>query len=390
MSADLDTDVSGSGVPHADVPHAGVSPAGVPRPGVSYVDADRLRDFVAGLFAAAGLPPADATTVADCLVRANLRGTDTHGVFRAPTYLKRVRDGLNNSMPDIAIRKVADAASHVDGDNGMGAVVGSRAMGEAIELARRHGTGLVSVRNSNHYGMAAYYVLQALEAGMIGIAFTNASPAFPPWGGRAPFFGTSPMAFAVPAATQQPFVLDMAMSVLARGNVYVAAQAGTSIPPGLALDAQGRPTTDPKALIDGGSMLPFGGVKGAALSMLMDILGGVLSGAAFGGEVGNPHQTFDRPQNVGHLFLCLRTDLFMPEEMFLARMDELVVRMKAQPRAAGVDEILVPGEREARRERERRRTGIPLAADVRAALDAEAARHGLAPLQAQPAPLAAG
>lgn len=360
-----------------------------PNAGVSYVDADRLRHFVAGLFAAAGLPQTDSMTVADCLVRANLRGIDTHGVFRAPTYLKRIREGLNNLKPNIAIRKVADAASHVDGDNGMGAVVGSRAMGEAIELARGHGTGLVSVCNSNHYGMAAYYVLQAMEAGMIGIAFTNASPAFPPWGGRAPFFGTSPMAFAVPAGRQQPFVLDMAMSVLARGNVYAAAQAGTSIPPGLALDAEGRPTTDPKALIDGGSMLPFGGVKGAALSMLMDILGGVFSGAAFGGEVGNPHQTFDRPQNVGHLFLCMRTDLFMPKETFLARMDELVVRMKAQPRAAGVEEILVPGEREARREKERLRTGIPLPAHLRAALDAEAAHYGLAPLQAQPAPLAA-
>ncbi|MCS0505040.1 Ldh family oxidoreductase [Ancylobacter mangrovi] len=353
-----------------------------------HVEAGRLREFVAGLFAATGLPPADAATVAECLVRANLRGTDTHGVFRAPTYLKRLREGLNNRAPNIAVRKVADAASHVDGDNGMGAVVGRRAMGEAIELARRHGTGLVSVCNSNHYGMAAFYVLQAMEAGMIGIAFTNASPAFPPWGGRAPFFGTSPMAFAVPAGREPSFVLDMAMSVLARGNVYVAAQAGTSIPPGLALDSEGRPTTDPKALIDGGSMLPFGGVKGAALSMLMDILSGVLSGAAFGGEVGNPHQSFDRPQNVGHFFLCLRTDLFMPEEMFLARMDELVVRMKAQPRAAGVEEILVPGEREARREKERLRTGIPLAADVHAALDAEAARCGLAPLEILAAPVA--
>jgi LDH2 family malate/lactate/ureidoglycolate dehydrogenase len=354
-----------------------------------YVSADRLRSFVAGLFAAAGLTEDGAVTVADCLVRANLRGNDTHGVFRAETYLKRLRDKLNNLDPTIAVRKVADAAAHVDGDNGMGAVVGRRAMAEAIALAQTHGTGLVSVSNSNHYGMAAFYVLQALEAGLIGIAFTNASPAFPPWGGRKPFFGTSPMAFAVPSGEQPAFVLDMAMSVLARGNVYIAAQAGQEIPPGLALDSEGRPTTDPQALIDGGSMLPFGGVKGAALSMLMDILAGVFSGAAFGGEVGNPHQTFDRPQNVGHLFLCMRTDLFMPADVFRARMDELILRMKAQPRAAGVDEILVPGEREARREQERLRVGIPLPPDVLASLDDEAAQAGLPRLETQATPLAA-
>jgi LDH2 family malate/lactate/ureidoglycolate dehydrogenase len=347
------------------------------------VDANVLRDFVASLFAAAGLPQDGAAQVADCLVRANLRGVDTHGVFRVATYLKRLRQGLNNPRPNIGVRQVAVAASHVDGDNGMGAVVGTRAMEEAIRLARASGTGIVSIMHSNHYGMAAYYVLQALEAGLIGMAFTNASPASPPWGGRKPFFGTSPLAIAVPADKQPPYVLDMAMSVLARGNVYVAAQAGGQIPPGLALDSAGRPTTSPQALIDGGTMLPFGGVKGAALSMLMDILGGVFSGAAFGGEVGNPHAAFDRPQNVGHLFICMRPDLYMSLEEFHARMDELVVRTKAQPRAEGFDEILIPGEREARRERERSAAGIPLSAELIRALDEEARQCSVATLEAR-------
>ena len=245
-------------------------------------------------------------------------------------------------------------------------------MGEAIRIAQETGTALVSVKNSNHYGMAAYYVLQALEAGLIGMAFTNASPAFPPWGGRAPFFGTSPLAVAVPAGKQPAFVLDMAMSVSARGHVYMAAQAGSVIPSGLALDAEGLPTTDPNALINGGAMLPFGGVKGTALSMLMDILGGVLSGAAFAGQVGNPHSGFDRPQNVGHLFICFRPDLFMTREAFLSRMDELIVTMKAQPKAQGFDEILVPGERERRNEAERLVCGVPLARDVFESLHEEA------------------
>ncbi|MBN8958483.1 MAG: Ldh family oxidoreductase [Rhizobiales bacterium] len=347
------------------------------------VEAGMLRRFVGDLFVAAGLPEEGAMQVAACLVRANLRGVDTHGVFRVPTYLKRIRQGLNNRHPNIVVSQVAHAASQVDGDNGMGAVVGTRAMAEAIRLACETGTGVVAIKHSNHYGMAAYYVLQALEAGLIGMAFTNASPASPPWGGRKPFFGTSPLAFAVPAGEQPPFVLDMAMSVLARGNVYVAAQRGEMIPPGLALDSSGRPTTDPRALIDGGTMLPFGGVKGAGLSMLMDILGGVFSGASFGGEVGNPHATFDRPQNVGHLFICLRPDLYMPLDTFKARMDELIVRMKAQPRAEGFDEILVPGEREARRERERRASGIPLTADVFDKLNQEAGASGIAPIEAR-------
>jgi LDH2 family malate/lactate/ureidoglycolate dehydrogenase len=337
-----------------------------------YVRADPLRAFVAAVFAAEGLPQTDAETVADCLVAANLRGVDTHGVFRVANYLKRLRAGLYNRHPQIDVRRVSFAAAQVDGDNGMGAVVGSRAMEEAIAIALDKGTALVSIKHSNHFGMAAFYALKALNAGLIGMVFTNASPALPPWGGRAAFLGTSPLAVAVPSGSQPAFVLDMAMSVLARGNVYVAAGAAKTIPPGLALDKEGRPTTNPQDLIDGGTMLPFGGVKGSGLSMLMDILGGVLSGSAFAGRVGSPHRTFDRPQDVGHLFFCFRPDLFMPRETFLARMDELVLAVKAQPKAAGFDEILIPGEREARCEAERLAHGIPLTKAVLADLLKEA------------------
>jgi LDH2 family malate/lactate/ureidoglycolate dehydrogenase len=349
-----------------------------------HVRAGVLRSFVAGLFAAEGLPQADAETVADCLVAANLRGVDTHGVFRVANYLKRLRAGLYNKTPNIDVRRVAFAAAHVDGDNGMGAVVARRAMEEAVAIALDKGTSLVSIKHSNHFGMAAFYALKALEAGLIGMVFTNASPALPPWGGRSPFYGTSPLAVAVPTGNQPAFVLDMAMSVLARGNVYMASGAGETISPGLALDAEGRPTTNPQDLINGGTMLPFGGVKGAGLSMLMDILGGVLSGAGFAGRVGSPHQTFDRPQNVGHLFICFRPDLFMPMETFLARMDELIATMKAQPRAAGFDEILVPGEREARCQADRLAHGIPLTRAVFAALCKEAGTDAPFAFAAQP------
>jgi len=354
-----------------------------------YIPVKVLLEFVSALFENAGLSGTNASIVADNLVCANLRGNDTHGVFRAPTYLARVRAGLAAANPEIKVRKTAFAAAQVDGGNGMGAVVGTRAMQEAIGIAEQSGTALVSVKNSSHYGMAAFYVLQALERDMIAMAFTNSSPAFPPWGGRRPFFGTSPLAVAVPSGDASPFVLDMAMSVLARGNVYIAAQSGTQIPAGLALDSEGRPTTDPSALIDGGTMLPFGGVKGAALSMLMDIFGGVLSGAEFGGRVGNPHMDFDRPQNVRHPVLRFRPDLFMPMSEFRHRMDELVARVKEQPLADGFDEILIPGERESRSARHRELAGIPLTADVVEKLDRESDIAGLGRLETTSHPLAA-
>jgi LDH2 family malate/lactate/ureidoglycolate dehydrogenase len=169
----------------------------------------------------------------------------------------------------------------------------------------------------------------------------------------------------------------MAMSVLARGNVYIAAKRGEAIPPGLALDSEGRPTTNPQALIDGGTMLPVGGVKGAALSMLMDILSGVLSGAAFAGRVANPLLDLTRPADVGHFFICLRPDLFVPREVFTARMDELIERVKAEPRAADIDEILIPGERERRTEAHRSKTGIPLSRETLDALLAEGKSAGV-------------
>lgn len=342
-----------------------------------HVRPDALRHFVADLFAAHGVPEKDALTVADCLVEANLRGVDTHGVFRAPAYLERLRNGLVAPQPEIRIERVATSAALVDAGNAFGAVAGTRAMGEAITIARETGLALVSIRHSNHYGMAAYYILQAIEAGMIAMAFTNSSPALPPWGGRRPFFGTSPLAVGIPGGKLGPFVLDMAMTVLARGNVYVAAKQKERIPEGLALDRDGRPTTDPQALIDGGTMLPFGGVKGAALSMMMDMLGGVLSGSAFAGRVANPHLDLDRAQDVGHLFFCFRPSLFIPEGEFGARMDELIERTKAQPRAAGIDEILIPGEREIRTRAARLRDGIPLKPEPLEMLVKEGAAVGI-------------
>jgi len=340
------------------------------------MDAQVLLGFVQRVFVGHGLPAADAETAARALVWANLRGVDSHGVARVPMYCERLRRGATNPRPDIVIRPVAPAASLVDGDDGLGLVVGKAGMGEAIRIAQEAGIGLVGVRRSGHYGMGALYVLQAIEAGCLGMAFTNASPALPVWGGRTPFLGTSPFAAGAPAGQAPPFVLDMACSVVARGKLKFAAQRGEPIPEGLALDREGRPTTDGAAAFEG-VVLPFGGVKGAGLSMLMEVLSGVFTGAAFGGEVRNPFTGLDGPQGTGHFFVALRADLFQPLAVFADRMETLAARAKEQPLAPGFDEILMPGEPEHRTSGRRGREGIPLTPDVVLALQAEGDRAGV-------------
>ena len=351
-----------------------------------FYDPASLIAFARLLFQQAGLTEKDAATVADGLIKANLRGIDSHGVSRIPMYLERLRRGVVNARPNLSVTRVADAAALVDGDNGMGFLAGRRAMEEAIALASKSGLGLVGARRSTHFGMAALYVLQALESGYIGLAFTNSSPAIPVWGGRTAFLGASPLAAGVPGGTREPYVLDMAMTVIARGKIRLAALHGQPIPDGLALDAEGNPTNDAKKAFEG-ICLPFGGVKGAALGMLMDLLAGVFTGASYGGEVRSLYFDHSAPQDVGHLFIAIRPDLFMPRDAYERRMDTFVERVKNLPRAAGFDEILTPGEPEARTERLRRTTGIPVTGDVAHELRAEAERADILFPKSSPVPL---
>lgn len=330
-----------------------------------------------GLLRTRGVPEADARVAASCLVRADLRGVDTHGIVRLPGYLERIDRGLVTPAPVLAPRAITPAVAELDGQDGLGFVVASRAMDEALRIAGDLGIGLVGVRRSTHFGMAAAYLLQAIERGFAAFVFTNASRAMPPFGGRAELLGTSPFAVGVPNGTQGPhLVLDMAPSVVARGKIRKAGREGRSIPEGWALDAGGRPTTDPAAAL-AGVVLPIAGPKGAGLSLMMDILCGVLTGANFGGDVGDQYKSFERPQGVGHFILAFRPDLFLPRDLFDTRMEELVRRIRAVPLAEGFDEILMPGEREARLERERRAQGIAYRVADLAPLLALAERHGL-------------
>jgi LDH2 family malate/lactate/ureidoglycolate dehydrogenase len=344
-----------------------------------YASAEAVHQFVQRLLIAHDVPAEDAHIVSDCLVRADLRGVDSHGIIRLPGYLSRVRQGLVNPRPNIEIKRVTPVAAQADGQNGFGFVVATRAMAEAIAIARTFGVGIVSTRRSTHFGMAANYVLQAIEAGFVSLVFTNASRAMPPWGGREPLLGTSPIAAGAPGGKFVPFVLDMSPAVAARGKIRRAARRGESIPFGYALDAEGHPTTDPVAALQG-VVLPVGGAKGSGLAMLMDIFGGILSGAAYAGDVGNQDKDYDRPQNVGHFFLAMRPDLFISETEYRDRMDTLVQRVHDSPKAEGFSEILLPGEPEMREEEARRKNGIPYNAKEIAILQEEAAKAGVEPL----------
>ena len=350
-----------------------------------YASAGAARAFAHALLAAHALPEADARRSAECLVLADLRGVQTHGLLRLPGYLDRIRKGLVDPKPVLSPARVTPVAAALDGRNGLGFVVGTRAMAEAIAMARESGIGVVAVRRSTHFGMAATYVLQALEAGMVSLVFTNASRAMPPWGGREPLLGTSPLAAGVPGGKLAPFVLDMSPSIAARGKIRIAEKRSEKIPLGWALDGEGRPTTDPTSAL-AGVVLPIGGPKGSGLAMMMDIFGGVLSGAAYAGDVGDQYKAFDRPQDVGHFFLAMRPDLFVPMDEVRARMDTLVARIKACPRAEGVDEILMPGEIESRLAAARAKAGIPYGAEIDA-VQAEAKRAGIAPLAVSNQPL---
>jgi len=339
----------------------------------AHVAANELEIFVAALFAKAGVPDEDARIAARCLVEADLRGVISHGVGRVPIYLHRLAIGLVDPRPPITVEALTPVAARVDGANGLGFVVARRAMAEAMLRAKEFGIGLVVVRRSTHFGMAASYLKQAIDGGLAAFVFTNASPAMPIWGGRTPFLGTSPFAFGAPGGHDgPPILLDMATSVVARGKIRRAVASGQPIPEGWALDKDGRPTTDAAAGYDG-IILPMGGPKGSGLSLMMEVLGGVMSGSAFGGEVGNQYSDEDRPQNVGHMFVALRPELAMSGDEYRSRMDQLAARAKATPPLEAGSEILFPGEPEARIEAERLRDGIPLAKADRDGL-AKAAR----------------
>jgi LDH2 family malate/lactate/ureidoglycolate dehydrogenase len=322
------------------------------------IPARRLTSFAAAVLAAVGVPDADARLVADSLVTADLWGHQSHGVLRLSWYVDRIRAGVMRAVTTPGTLSDTGALVVVDGHDGIGQVLAAHAAREAAGRARDHGVGVVAVRNSNHFGTAAYFTRMAARDGCVAILTTNASPAMAPWGGRRRTVGTNPWSIAAPAGTHDVMVMDVANTAVARGKVYLARQRGEPIPAGWAIDADGAPTTDPAAAV-AGMILPMAGHKGYAISLMMDVLSGVLTGSAFGAAVGGPYQA-ERRSGCGHLFIALDVAAFGDPDGFARRMEQLVAEVRSVPPAQGFDEVLYPGELEARAAREHLRAGLSL------------------------------
>jgi LDH2 family malate/lactate/ureidoglycolate dehydrogenase len=346
-----------------------------------HVYAQDAQIFVENILVGNGVPRTNAHIVANCLVEADLRGVDTHGINRIPSYMARIRQGVLDPLASPSFHQITPAVGQVDGHNGFGFLAAHKGMAEAIRMAQQIGIGMVSVKHSNHFGMSAWVVQQALNAGMMSLVFTNSSPALPVWGGKSKLMGVSPIACGAPAGKGRPFIVDMAPSVAARGKIYKALRRGEKIPKDWALDKDGRQTDDPAKALEG-VMLPMGGPKGSALAIMMDVFSGVLSGSAFAGHVTNPYDP-SKPADVGHFLVAIKPDLFMSIEEFKKRMDYLYERVRNSDHMAGIDRIYFPGELEILMKEQRLKDGIPLVQAEVEALNKEAEQVRVSTLSIQ-------
>jgi LDH2 family malate/lactate/ureidoglycolate dehydrogenase len=331
--------------------------------------ADDLKNFMIRYFQRWNVPPQDAAIAADVLLSADMRGIESHGMIRLFTYYgSRLSKGLIDPTSPINVVRETMTTLTLSGENGLGQVVAFKSMQRCIDKARQCGLAITSVRNSNHFGIAGYYAMMALEQDMIGISLTNSQPLVAPTHGRASILGTNPIAVAIPAGEELPFVLDMATSIVPIGKVNVYSKAGKNVPAGWGMDSQGCVTESPDEIMSGGALMPLGGIeimsgyKGYGLSLLVDILSGVLSGASFGSEVGKVRQ--DKQANVGHFFLALRLDAIRPPEEFKRDMDALIRELKTSPKAAGENRIFIHGEKEFERAWKHQAEGVPLMAST--------------------------
>jgi LDH2 family malate/lactate/ureidoglycolate dehydrogenase len=339
-------------------------------------DPSWLQGFCSTLLQKTEVPLEDAELIAESLVRANLRGVDSHGVARLAIYIERLKKGLVNPRPRITTVRESHAMALLDGDNGSGQVIATRAMALALAKARESGIGLVGIRNSTHFGTCAFFSMMAIDQDMIGIAIANSYATVAPWGSRSRYFGTNPLSVAIPASQELPVVLDMATSVAAWGKIILAAQKGEPIPAGWAMDAEGEVTTDAAQALKG-ALLPVGGPKGSGLALVIDVLAGVLTGASFGPDVGDLYQNLDRPQNVGQMVGAIDIGLFGDVAAFKKQIDRIVREIKALPPAKGVSETLLPGEIEIRNQRRREAEGIPLPPGTTGDLQRLASEYGV-------------
>lgn len=350
--------------------------------------AERLHEFSVRVFEHFGVPPGEARQAADVLSLSDLRGIDSHGVARLHTYFEMLSAGRVNPRCRPRIVRESPSTATVDGDNGLGLVVGPWANRVALDKAEKSGSGWVSAGNTNHFGIAGYYVLEALERDLIGWAMTNTTKLVAPLWGAERMLGTNPLAIAFPGHEEPPIVIDMATCAAAYGKVEIARRRGEPMPAGWAIDREGRETNDPEAMIEGGAILPLGserergGHKGYCLAVMVDVLSAVLSGANWGPFAPPFALRQEIPpravgKGIGHFFGALRIDAFIDPGEFKRQIDDFVRTLRATRPAPGTAGPLIPGDPEREAEKVRRREGIPLIGPVLRDLRDIAAHTGI-------------
>jgi LDH2 family malate/lactate/ureidoglycolate dehydrogenase len=335
----------------------------------------QLLDLVSAVYRSTGVPDDDALFAADTLVQADLWGHQSHGVLRLGWYYARLRSGAMKPVTRPETVLDGGAIAVMDGSDGVGQIVAKHATEEAVRRARKHGVGVVSVRNSGHFGTCMYYTGMGAREGCITLLTTNGGPNMAPWGGMKKMIGTNPWSVSAPAGRFAPMIMDVANSGVARGKIFLAQQRRETIPEGWAIDAHGYPTTDPRAALEG-FILPMAGHKGYAIGVIVDMLSGVLSGSAFLDDVHGPYDPVNR-SGAGHLFIALDVAAFQPRAQFDTRMEEYIERLKAVPVAPGFEAVYYPGEIEAGNDRKHREQGILLPADTIADVNRVAQEAGV-------------
>ena len=315
-----------------------------------------LTAFVVEVLRAAGVPRDDGAIVADCLLTANLSGMDSHGVVRLAHYVRRLTNGSIKARPEMHFERTSAAVGHLDGDHGLGHVVGCRAVSEVAALAADTGAGAVSVGNSSHFGMAGYYALRLAAEGYIGLCMTPTDPFLVPYGGSEPFFGTNAVCIGFPAEGT-PVVLDMATTTIAYGKVALAAVEGAAIPDTWGVDSRGRPTTDPSQVV---GLYPAGGPKGSGLAMAIDIFGSLLAGMPWGPHIAKMYGDLDTPRRLGHFFAAWDVRRFLPLDRFKRNLKAMCDALNTVRPAPGFRRVSYPGQLEGEIRKARRADGIPL------------------------------
>ena len=345
------------------------------------VCARELESFLSDLFRKLGMSAPDAGVCAWDLTLTNLLGIDSHGVLRFPIYARRLANGAIRANPELRIVADRGAFRILDGGSGMGFLVAHHAMDMALESARSHGIGAVSVRNSNHFGAAALYVRQAADAGFLSFCMTNVQPNLLAPSGSGPAIGNNPIAFGAPTQFGFPFMLDISMSAVSGGKLILAKEKGERIASGLATDRTGRPTMDPEEAL-AGYLLPFGMHKGFGLALVVDILCGVVSGGTFQHGILGMYSAPDEPSGTSHMMIAIDPCCLLDKASYFDRMDQFYSELKSAPRLEATGRTYLPGEIESETEKQRSASGIPLPASLLGKLNSVADELSASPLEA--------